>query len=266
MSRILRRPMFKMGGSTNSGIMTGLVDRKGYADDTGIKSRVVAKSARDYISEFNPLLQEFTPKTQLPLGAVGAALVSGTPMKDALISGYTDFTKRDDARTAGIQKGGVQLGLSQAIKDMTPGKMSQIALKAKEAFGKKVINPTTGKPFASYNEAYTFYSMSASDPGRRSIPGDVEKSKQNFIALGTYGDNEEYAERHAIANTIVKKAVPQDENYTGRKIKIKDGKYKTQGEIPGIYVDIKGNKIIEINPDGTTEERPELTAILKSYR
>ena len=43
--------MFKMGGSTNSGIMTGLVDRKGYAEDTGIKSRVVAKSARDYISD-----------------------------------------------------------------------------------------------------------------------------------------------------------------------------------------------------------------------
>ena len=38
MSRILRRPMFKMGGSTNSGIMTGLVDRKGY---TGIKQALL---------------------------------------------------------------------------------------------------------------------------------------------------------------------------------------------------------------------------------
>ena len=117
MSRILRRPMFRMGGSTNSGIMTGLVDRKGYS-----KAGAVGQSARDYISEFNPLLQEFTPKTRLPLGAVGAALVSGTPMKDALISGYTDFTKRDDARTAGIQKGAVQLGLGQALKDATPSK------------------------------------------------------------------------------------------------------------------------------------------------
>ena len=29
--RILKRPMFKKGGSANEGIMNGLVDRKGYA-------------------------------------------------------------------------------------------------------------------------------------------------------------------------------------------------------------------------------------------
>ena len=34
MSRILKRPMFRKGGSTNSGIMDGLVDRKGYATGT----------------------------------------------------------------------------------------------------------------------------------------------------------------------------------------------------------------------------------------
>ena len=34
MSRILKRPMFRKGGSTNEGIMTGLVDRKGYATGT----------------------------------------------------------------------------------------------------------------------------------------------------------------------------------------------------------------------------------------
>ena len=34
MSRILKRPMFRTGGSTNEGIMTGLVNRKGYATGT----------------------------------------------------------------------------------------------------------------------------------------------------------------------------------------------------------------------------------------
>ena len=34
MSRILKRPMFRKGGSTNEGIMTGLVDRKGYSNGT----------------------------------------------------------------------------------------------------------------------------------------------------------------------------------------------------------------------------------------
>ena len=34
MSRILKRPMFRKGGSTNEGIMHGLVDRKGYSEGT----------------------------------------------------------------------------------------------------------------------------------------------------------------------------------------------------------------------------------------
>jgi len=34
MSRILKRPMFRKGGSANNGIMTGLVDRKGYQQGT----------------------------------------------------------------------------------------------------------------------------------------------------------------------------------------------------------------------------------------
>ena len=34
MSRILKRPMFRSGGSTNEGIMHGIVDRKGYAQGT----------------------------------------------------------------------------------------------------------------------------------------------------------------------------------------------------------------------------------------
>ena len=263
MARVLKRPMFRRGGSTNDGIMSGLVDRekKSTGDLIG--------RAKELTPELESLLREFTPKTRLPLGAVGAALVQGTPIRDALTAGYTDFTKRDDAREAAIRSGAVKLGIGQAIKETSPSdKRSQIDLKAREAFGKKVINPATGKPFASYNEAYTFFSMSATDPGRRSIPGDVERSKQNFIAQGTYGDNEVLAERHAIANTIVKKAVPQGENYTGRRIKIdkKTKKYKTEGEAPGIYVDVVRGKIIEINPDGTTEERKELTAILRSYR
>ena len=33
MSRILKRPMFRRGGSTNTGIMSGLVDRTKHAEN-----------------------------------------------------------------------------------------------------------------------------------------------------------------------------------------------------------------------------------------
>jgi len=261
-SRTLRRPMFRRGGPANDGIMSGIVDR----EEKQIGD--VAGRAREITPELEALLREFTPKTRLPIGQVGFALATGVDPLEALGAGYSQFVKKDDAREAAIRSGAVKLGIGQAMKESLPDKMSQIALKAKEAFGKKVTNPKTGKPFASFNEAYTYYSMSATDPGRRSIPGDIERSKQNFISLGTYGDNEVYAERHAIANTIVKESVPQGENYTGKRIKVdkKTGEYKTKNQVPGIYVDIDKNIIVEINPDGTTQERPELTAILQNYR
>ena len=34
MARVLNRPMFRRGGSTNEGIMHGLVDRRGYETGT----------------------------------------------------------------------------------------------------------------------------------------------------------------------------------------------------------------------------------------
>jgi len=46
MSRILKRPMFRKGGSTNEGIMTGLVDRKGYQQGTS-KEEILADLRTD---------------------------------------------------------------------------------------------------------------------------------------------------------------------------------------------------------------------------
>ena len=119
MSRTLRRPMFRRGGSANDGIMSGLEDREKLFQGTP-NPAAVGQSARDYIEQFEPLLREFTPKTRLPLGAVGAALVGGTPIKEALAGGYSQFVKRDDAREAAIRGGAAKLGISQAMAEAKP--------------------------------------------------------------------------------------------------------------------------------------------------
>ena len=132
MSRTLRRPMFRRGGSANDGIMSGLEDREKL--QTGTRNpAAVGQSARDYIEQFEPLLREFTPKTRLPLGAVGAALVQGTPIKEALAGGYSQFVKADDAREAAIRKGAVSMGLGQALKDASPEKLIAAQKEAKDA-------------------------------------------------------------------------------------------------------------------------------------
>ena len=119
MSRILKRPMFKTGGSTNEGIMHGLVDRRGY-DQAGIVSR-----AKQLTPQFEELYREFTPKTRFPLGSIGLNLASGEfagagnvqNIVRSLKGPYEAWTAADDAREASIRRGAADLGLSTAMKE-----------------------------------------------------------------------------------------------------------------------------------------------------
>ena len=90
MSKALKRPMFRRGGPANDGIMSGITDRKQYAN---------GKTLQDYIKEAESVLPT-QPKTRLHLGTVGIALAQGVPLVDALGLGYKQFTKADDARRA----------------------------------------------------------------------------------------------------------------------------------------------------------------------
>ena len=103
MSRILKRPMFKTGGSPNEGIMHRLVDRKGYKygsiDEERLGTDVSAiKAAMD---KYAPL-----PESRFPLGQIGLNLVSGEFAGDGLLANiagsardpYASFVKADEAR------------------------------------------------------------------------------------------------------------------------------------------------------------------------
>ena len=110
MSRILKRPMFRKGGSPNKGIMTGLVDRKQYAE--GIDKEQLAKDTKT----ITDLLAEYAPveTTKVPYGQFGLNLASGMTITDALKDPYKQFTKADDIRRAQIAKRG-QGALSTAL-------------------------------------------------------------------------------------------------------------------------------------------------------
>ena len=119
MSRTLKRPMFRRGGTVNNGIMTGIVDREQK------KVGDVAGRARELTPELASLLEEFTPQTKLPIGQFGLNLASGKFAGDGLLSNIAgslrdplaSFTKRDDAREAAIGGGAAKLGISQAMEE-----------------------------------------------------------------------------------------------------------------------------------------------------
>ena len=98
MSRILKRPMFRSGGSSNEGIMHGLVNRQGYANGT---------EAERYRDEYMKMLAEVQPaKPKFNMGEMGLNLISGEYAGDGFLQNvagsardpYAAFTAADDAR------------------------------------------------------------------------------------------------------------------------------------------------------------------------
>ena len=136
MSRILKRPMFRRGGSTNTGIMSGLVDRRNYS--TGMFGNMTEDEIRSNVELLRGLQDQFAPlpKTRLPLGEVGLALASGAPIIDALGVGYKKFVSEDDKRRALAAKrdqAAVSTVLGQALKKPTLSKTKSVYDTVKKA-------------------------------------------------------------------------------------------------------------------------------------
>jgi|LULW01.1.fsa_nt_gb hypothetical protein len=111
MSRILKRPMFRKGGSTGQGIMSGLVDRKNYQFGSVDKEQV-AKN----VEVLEDILREYTPKPRFDLGTLGFGIASGKTLPEALEPSYKKFVKQDDAREAAIRGGAAKLGIGKALE------------------------------------------------------------------------------------------------------------------------------------------------------
>ena len=111
--------MFRRGGSPNQGIMTGLVDRKGY-NIGGIdreKLEADTRTITDLLSEYAPI-----PKTRVPYGQFGLNIASGMPITEALRDPYKQFTTADDARRALLAKrkqGALSTALAGQLKKPT---------------------------------------------------------------------------------------------------------------------------------------------------
>ena len=90
MSRTLKRPMFRRGGTVNDGIMTGLTDRTEKANGD------IVGRARELTPELASLLEEFTPQTKLPLGQFGLNLASGKFVLSIIVPSLSVATPPDN--------------------------------------------------------------------------------------------------------------------------------------------------------------------------
>ncbi len=144
--------MFRRGGSTNTGIMSGLVDRTNYKE--GSFGNMTEDQIRSNIDMLVGLQNQFAPvsKTRIPIGEIGFALASGAPLIDALGAGYKKFVSEDDKRRALMdqrKQAAVSTVLGQALK--TPKDARTTAIKNAMAMG---LKPGT-KEFNDYLTAAT---------------------------------------------------------------------------------------------------------------
>ena len=120
MARILKRPMFNRGGSSNQGIMDGLVDRTGLAEGTPSpfdddRTAADVEAITNAMNKYAPV-----PKTRLPIGQFGAGLMSGRGFKDSAVDAYDSFVTADDKRRAamtGRTGSAVSTSLNQQIAE-----------------------------------------------------------------------------------------------------------------------------------------------------
>ena len=155
MSRILKRPMFRTGGSTNEGIMHGLVNRRGYSDGSIDEKRLgtdvsAIKAAMD---KYAPL-----PKSRFPMGQIGLNLISGEFAGDGLLSNiagsardpYSQWTGADDARSLAESQ-----RTSSAISSSIGQQFAERTARAKAAGSGMQKDDTTERKYFELVKEYT---------------------------------------------------------------------------------------------------------------
>lgn len=209
----MKRPLFRKGGNVGDGIMTNIRPRQNYSIGNRVKERMEllnkyggpsrSTALPNFLIQSGLNLIQGTGEDRGLLREIGASVRD--PLKTAMAAKEKeDMFKRQLGLTAAT---GV-LGEMQAekIARIKAGStMSAIARRAKEAVLSGANNPATGKPFKDYKEAYTFYSMSAGDVSRSSIPEKIDEEEKKIIAGG---GSSKYAPAQAKYRVEIRDKIP----------------------------------------------------------
>ena len=262
MSRILKRPMFRKGGSTNEGIMTGLVDRKGYSNGSVNKEAI-----RSDISNIKDLFTEFAPQprdtslSEMLIGG-GLNLVSGAGAGEGLMANLArsykgpseTFFERQRAREAYDSKMGSAAAQMAIGRALSPSKESVLATEKKARF--LLPADATAEDIRNKTAEIIESEMTGKTYGPEA---NLERAINSY--RNQYGDGSK-AYNHASFDVKVAPALREAGKNPRSNIKFKDGKYKTTGKSPGVYIDVENGKVIEF--DGNVAiELPKYSAMLK---
>ena len=155
-NKTLHRPMFRRGGRAGGGIMTG-VDRQGYqgtgnAADQNVKQSVTKDI--DLINEISPRYANQGSDFFMGLGANILAAPGGQPIFQTLGQSAKEPLNLMMKQNMANSQGDRELA-SQLIKNYSEDDKNKLYAEATARFNNKGINPRTGKPYTSVQEAYS---------------------------------------------------------------------------------------------------------------
>ena len=225
MTRVLRRPMFRIGGSAGEGITSGLAPRQGYAE---------SGMAQDYEEKLRMLQRVAMPPDRSRSDFMidwGLGMVSGTP-RGNILSTAAEQAKEpfQRYRTAQAQRGemGTKLGLSAATSAMAQSdKMKQIAAAAQAKNVDTALDDLTAYYLDEYKDYYVAKNRAKFDLNLRA---DIAK---------TFGDSQ--------VGGIIDQDALSTEALTKKWMK------KNGGKINMVFYDINDGQIKQLVPDPTSK-------------
>ena len=187
-NRTLKRPMFRRGGSTGEGITSGLAPRQGFS--TGSTRDRLMKAVGPSRSNLNDFLINF-----------GLNMASGTPTGNIFQTAaaqakepyqqFSQATRADDdlMRKIALEAETLDIGQEHALalqreKNKSATNASNYYKRAKEAFELGAINPSTGEPYKSIEEAFSILSLGTGDEARASEVDRIASLTSSYVAQG----------------------------------------------------------------------------------
>jgi len=152
----LSRPMFRRGGRAGGGIMTG-VERQGYQGTGDPKDQNVKESVTkdmDLINQISPRYANQGSDFFMGLGANILAAPGGQPIFQTLGQSAKEPLNLMMKQNMANSQGDRELA-SQLIKNYSEDDKNKLYAEATARFNNKGINPRTGQPYTSVQEAYS---------------------------------------------------------------------------------------------------------------
>jgi hypothetical protein len=235
--RVLKRPMFRKGGSTGQGVMTGLVDRTKYA--VGDRAKELSEEYKDILGK--PDISELLITGGLNLvGGQGTGRGTLADIATAYQKPTQELLGDIKARNLAAKKMGIEQAQAEELKkfsgsQLTNRKKAQVNLRAK---GIELTEENINKETARLNKL--------DETGKALSP---DRIFQSAVAdyRGIYGEGNK-AYTHAAFDVKVAPKLRQDGKNPKGKIPVDSkGEYKTKRLRPGVYIDVENRRIVEFD-------------------